>query len=75
MSWYKGYNGMERTDVGEDNYRDFNGSGEVVFYNLCLSRVVVGRPLIEYCEESCQPGVVLVVMATTHILGRKFSAL
>jgi hypothetical protein len=32
MSWYKGYNGMERTDVDEDNYRDFNGSGEVVLY-------------------------------------------
>jgi len=32
MSWYKGYGGMERTDVGEDNYRDFNGSGEVVLY-------------------------------------------
>ena len=32
MSWYKGYSGMERTDVDEDNYRDFNGSGEVVLY-------------------------------------------
>jgi hypothetical protein len=31
MSWYKGYTGMERTDV-VDNYRDFNGSGEVVLY-------------------------------------------
>jgi hypothetical protein len=32
MSWYKSYNGMERTDVDENNYRDFNGSGEIVLY-------------------------------------------
>ena len=32
MSWYKSYNGMERIDVDENNYRDFNGSGEIVLY-------------------------------------------
>ena len=32
MSWYKGYEGTKRTDIGEENYRDFNGSGEVVLY-------------------------------------------
>ena len=44
MSWYKGYNGMERTDVGEDNYRDFNGSGEVVLYRGGLMLTYQLRP-------------------------------
>ena len=44
MSWYKGYNGMERTDVGEDNYRDFNGSGEVVLYRGGLMLTYQFRP-------------------------------
>ncbi|WP_452232353.1 DUF3575 domain-containing protein [Lacinutrix sp. MEBiC02595] len=29
---YKGYEGLTRTDVDEENYRDFNGSGEVLLY-------------------------------------------
>lgn len=44
MSWYKGYDGMERTDVGEDNYRDFNGSGEVVLYRGGLMLTYQLRP-------------------------------
>lgn len=32
MSHYKGYKGMERIDVDEDNYRPFNKSGEVLLY-------------------------------------------
>ena len=44
MSWYKGYNGMERTDVDEDNYRDFNGSGEVVLYRGGLMLTYQLRP-------------------------------
>ncbi len=44
MSWYKGYNGMERTDVDEDNYRDFNGSGEVILYRGGLMLTYQLRP-------------------------------
>jgi len=44
MSWYKGYDGMERTDVGEDNYRDFNGSGEVVLYRGGLMLTYTLKP-------------------------------
>ena len=44
MSWYKGYSGMERTDVDEDNYRDFNGSGEVVLYRGGLMLTYQLRP-------------------------------
>lgn len=29
---YKGFNRLDRVDVDEDNYRDFNGSGEVLLY-------------------------------------------
>ena len=33
MSHYKGYSGLERVDnIGEENYRPFNGSGEVLIY-------------------------------------------
>jgi len=32
MSHYKGYNGLERTDISLENYRPFNGSGEVLIY-------------------------------------------
>lgn len=32
MSHYKGYNGLERTDITPENYRPFNGSGEVLIY-------------------------------------------
>ncbi|EAR11855.1 hypothetical protein PI23P_10997 [Polaribacter irgensii 23-P] len=32
MSHYKGYNGLNRTDIGSENYRPFNGSGEVLIY-------------------------------------------
>ncbi|MGY0391583.1 DUF3575 domain-containing protein [Bizionia sp. KMM 8389] len=32
QSNYKGYDGLERVDVDETNYRDFNGSGEVLLY-------------------------------------------
>ena len=32
QSNYKGYSRLERIDVGEENYRDFNGSGEVLLY-------------------------------------------
>ena len=35
---------MERTDVGEDNYRDFNGSGEVVLYRGGLMLTYQLRP-------------------------------
>ena len=44
MSWYKGYNGMERTVVDEDNYRDFNGSGEVILYRGGLMLTYQLRP-------------------------------
>lgn len=32
QSNYKGYNGLQRVDVSAENYRDFNGSGEVALY-------------------------------------------
>lgn len=32
QSNYKGYNSLERVDVDEENYRNFNGSGEVLLY-------------------------------------------
>ncbi|TYB69406.1 DUF3575 domain-containing protein [Bizionia gelidisalsuginis] len=32
QSNYKGYNGLERVDIEANNYRDFNGSGEVLLY-------------------------------------------
>jgi hypothetical protein len=33
MSQYKGYRGLERVDlINEENYRPFNGSGEVLIY-------------------------------------------
>lgn len=44
MSWYKGYNRTERTDVDENNYRDFNGSGEIVLYRGGLMLTYQLRP-------------------------------
>ena len=34
MSHYKGYNGLEQRvdNIGEENYRPFNGSGEFLIY-------------------------------------------
>lgn len=48
QSNYKGYNGMYRTDVSLENYRNFNGSGEVALYRGGIMLVYKTKTVTKY---------------------------